>query len=123
MSARTYLNLQKNLNGGKINVHTTVTSVDYRANLNKALVYIDSPRVGKVYVVYKLTKLNFNDKAYIANNPDVKILIEKGLYKNGLDHYNKVGRVENRTPTLLNILGFTIRRVENTRIEDLFVLE
>ena len=38
----------------------------------------------------------FNEKAYLANNPDVAKAVAQGQFKSGLDHYLQYGRNENR---------------------------
>jgi len=42
------------------------------------------------------TPYNWNDKAYLAANPDVPNLIAEGKYGNGFDHYQKTGFLEFR---------------------------
>lgn len=48
----------------------------------------------------------FDEKHYLENNPDVKILIDKQIFKDGIRHFKKQGHKENRffklNPTNLN---------------------
>lgn len=41
-------------------------------------------------------KEQFDEQFYLENNPDVLEAIQDGHYKNGLDHFLKYGRMENR---------------------------
>ncbi|MBD1940070.1 SBBP repeat-containing protein [Microcoleus sp. FACHB-68] len=46
--------------------------------------------------------LYFDEKYYLANNPDVAADVAKGNYAGGaLEHYQKYGQIENRQPSLL----------------------
>jgi len=38
----------------------------------------------------------FNENDYLEGNPDVKSAVFRGQLKNGLEHYKKHGRFENR---------------------------
>ncbi len=39
----------------------------------------------------------FNEKAYITNNLDVAAAVRQGVFKSGLEHYQKIGQFEGRT--------------------------
>lgn len=51
----------------------------------------------------------FNEKAYLANNPDVAAAVANGSIKSGLDHYLQWGRNENR-------LGVAAGGVQNQKL-------
>lgn len=42
--------------------------------------------------------VNFDEKYYLSQNPDVAAAVARGDYKSGMDHFNQAGHLEGRNP-------------------------
>ena len=104
MSPRAYFKLFKSI--VPTNEHTVITGHELNYMQKKFLLFMSSTTLGNLFSISDI-KFGFNSNAYLTLNKDVKGLIDSGLYKNAQDHYNKVGRAENRS-IAMSIILYTV---------------